>query len=121
MLNLVIAILGTVYANLNALSNGLLFDELIEVMPEMDWHDQFGCIVCVQLPLQWFYIIILPILQLYDTYYSEKVAKANNFITNVLFFPISIIFTLIFCFLNLILIPFVWIYQIFLLFSLVFD
>jgi len=62
MLNLVIAILGTVYANLNALSNGLLYDELIEVMPEMDWHDQFGSIVCVQLPLQWFYIIILPVL-----------------------------------------------------------
>jgi hypothetical protein len=47
MLNLVIAILGTVYANLNALSNGLLYDELIEVMPEMDWNDQFGSIVCV--------------------------------------------------------------------------
>ena len=62
MLNLVIAILGTVYANLNALSNGLLYDELIEVMPEMDWNDQFGSIVCVQLPLQWFYIIILPVL-----------------------------------------------------------
>ena len=62
MLNLVIAILGTVYANLNALSNGLLYDELIEVMPEMDWHDQFGSIVCIQLPLQWFYIIILPVL-----------------------------------------------------------
>jgi hypothetical protein len=62
MLNLVIAILGTVYANLNALSNGLLYDELIEVMPEMDWHDQFGSIVCVQRPLQWFYIIILPVL-----------------------------------------------------------
>jgi hypothetical protein len=51
MLNLVIAILGTVYANLDALSNGLLYDELIEVMPEMDWDNQFGCIVCVQLPL----------------------------------------------------------------------
>ena len=51
MLNLVIAILGTVYANLYALSNGLLYDELIEMMPEMDWDDQFGCIVCVQLPL----------------------------------------------------------------------
>jgi hypothetical protein len=51
MLNLVIAILGTVYGNLEALSNGLLFDELIEVMPEMDWDDQYGCIVCIQLPL----------------------------------------------------------------------
>ena len=47
MLNLTIAILGTVYSNLTTLQNGLYFDELIEIIPEMDWHEYFGCIVCV--------------------------------------------------------------------------
>ena len=47
MLNLVIAILGSVYSRLMAYQNGLYFDELIKVIAEMDWHDQYGCIVCV--------------------------------------------------------------------------
>jgi hypothetical protein len=58
----VIAILGTVYSSLTPLENGLYFDELIEVLPEMEWNEHFGCIVCVQTPLQWLYIIILPVL-----------------------------------------------------------
>lgn len=62
MLNLVIAILGSVYSGLMKLQNGLYFDELIMVIADMDWHDQYGCIVCVQTPFQWLYILIVPIL-----------------------------------------------------------
>jgi hypothetical protein len=47
MLNLVIAILSKVYENMIVLQNGLYFDDLIEILPEMDWHDKYGCIVCV--------------------------------------------------------------------------
>jgi hypothetical protein len=39
MMNLVIAILTKVYENMIVLQNGLYFDDIIEILPEMDWHD----------------------------------------------------------------------------------
>ena len=50
---------------------------------------------------------------------EERGQKVNNIISNILFFPISLVFTLIFCCLNLFLIPIALVYHTFLLFSLV--
>jgi len=39
MLNLTIAILGSVYSDLMKVQNGLYFDELIMVISDMDWDN----------------------------------------------------------------------------------
>jgi hypothetical protein len=63
MLNLVIAIITVVYGKYYECENGLYYDELIKVMPEYEYDDQYGFIVCAWTPLHAFFIVMIPIIE----------------------------------------------------------
>ena len=48
MLNFVIAILSSTYANFEHIQSGLYYNVLIQVFPSMGWDDDFGCLICAQ-------------------------------------------------------------------------
>ena len=46
LVNLVIAIFASTYSYYLNLSNGVYYDELINIFVDRDWVDFYGCIVC---------------------------------------------------------------------------
>lgn len=46
LVNLVIAIFASTYSYYLKLSNGVYYDELINIFVDRDWVDYYGCIVC---------------------------------------------------------------------------
>ena len=58
-----IAIISVTYGNYYEFENGLYYDELIRVMPEYEYDDQFGFIVCAWTPLHIFFIVMIPLIE----------------------------------------------------------
>ena len=56
-LNFVIAILSSTFASYEDKSTGLYYEVLVALFPKMDYDEDYGYIVCAQLP---FSILILP-------------------------------------------------------------
>lgn len=58
-----IAIISVTYGNYYEFENGLYYDELIRVMPEYEYDDYFGFIVCAWTPLHIFFIVMIPLIE----------------------------------------------------------
>ena len=63
MFNLVIAIIFVIYKIYYQCENGLFYNELIRVMPEYEYDDCFGFIVCAWTPLHILFIFMIPLME----------------------------------------------------------
>jgi hypothetical protein len=107
LLNLIIAILSSTYAYFEDKKIGLYYEVLVGKFAKMEFDDRYGAAACAQPPMnlmiapfQW--LLIVPCL-------SDRFLRAyNQFLCLLLYLPLSLFFTVIFCVLNVILVP--WAY-----------
>lgn len=92
--------------------NGLFYNELLNILAEYEYDNKFGFISCSYTPIYIFFPILIPVFEYYDIFYEEDVKELNETICNLLYFPIFIIIISFFFFLNLILTPLVYFWQI---------
>jgi hypothetical protein len=105
MLNFVIAILSSTYANFEHIQSGLYYNVLIQVFPAMGWDDRFGCLVCAQTPFNIILAFMSPFLVLSQV--NDKLFYyTNEAICLLLYSPFMCIIWLAFGLCNLIFLPF---------------
>lgn len=46
MLNFIVAILATSYSKYESNSHGYFYQMILEIIPSMEYHEQYGAIVC---------------------------------------------------------------------------
>ena len=63
LLSLAIAIICVTYGMFYEFENGLYYDELIRVMPEYQYDDKFGFIVCAWTPLHILFFAMIPLME----------------------------------------------------------
>jgi hypothetical protein len=110
MLNLVIAILSETYARLAPQKTGLYYDGLIASLPRYQYDNLFGVLILLPPP---FNLISCPFILIFLCIknFSPKVAtQVNECLTNLVFIPYALIYTLVFIILNALLVP--WSYVI---------
>ena len=92
MLNLVIALLSSVYTNFEDKQLGLYYEALVAVFPTLEYDNKYGAVVCAAAPMNllivpFWWITILPLEE-------EFLKKYNTFLCNILYLPIAIVFTI---------------------------
>ena len=63
LMQLGIAIISVTYSNYYKCENGLFYDELIKVMPEFEYDNEYGFIVCAWTPLHALFILMIPFIE----------------------------------------------------------
>jgi hypothetical protein len=61
LLNYVVAILGSVFEKYNEQSQGLYLNVLVNLFPSLEWHDEYGCLICAHAPVDLTLFFLTPI------------------------------------------------------------
>jgi len=105
MLNLVIAILSETYARLAPQRTGLYYDGLIAILPRYQYDYLFGVLIILPPP---FNLITTPFILIFlciKNLNPKVVTKVNECLTNFVFIPYAMIYTIMFVVSNLCLLP----------------
>ena len=73
-----IAIISVTYSNYYKCENGLFYDDLIKVMPEFEYDDEYGFIVCAWTPLHAFFILMIPFIEYTAIRHPSDLRKIND-------------------------------------------
>lgn len=110
ILNFVIAILSSVYASYEDKKSGLYYEVLISHFPAMEFDEKYGSLAIAIAP---FNLLIIPFSWIYLLPLSdESLTKFNYFLCKILYFPVAISITIIFTIINVIIIPFAYVFHI---------
>lgn len=115
MLNFVIAILSSIYSEYENKSIGLYYMIIIELLPSMEFDENYGAIPCATMPLEFLLIPFYWLVLFCGSKNNDKTGLKifNNVICHFLYFPLAIIQTVIFTTINTILVPLVYIIHFF--------
>ena len=104
MLNMVIAILMETFARMATQKRGLYYDTLISQLPAYEYDSRWGVLILAPPPLN---LLILPLVLLFWCLESssERLLKINEIFVKILYFPMAIIFTIVFVLGNFFLTP----------------
>lgn len=108
LLNLVIAILSTIYAYYEDKSRGLYYEVLVSKFSVMEYDLKYGAAACAQPPLN---LMILPFwwITIFPCFSDEFHVVYNEFLCQLLYAPLAILFTVYFTVVNVITVPFAYI------------
>jgi hypothetical protein len=111
LLNFVIAILSSTFARHDGIKLGLYYNVINQLFPVMEYNNKFGALVCMRPPLP-LYAFVIPFLPFYlsvgPKMNQEFLENANNTICGILYLPMALIMTIYFIFVNLLMIPFAY-------------
>ena len=103
LINLLIAIMSDEYASLSFVRTGLYWGSVIDEMPKYVYNKKYGSLTMFPFSFSFVSIIALPFLLC--TSKRESLIKINNICFFIIFLPVSIIVSLAFIAVNLILLP----------------
>ena len=109
MLNLIIAIMSDTYGRYAREKLGLYFVGIIEAMPVYKTDKRYGALVSAVPP---FNCLIVPLIPVFLSITDEKKLEMfNNFVCKIIYFPICMLAVTFFMTLNVLFVPFAWIYS----------
>lgn len=108
LLNLVIAILSTIYAFYEDKSRGLYYEVLVGKFSTMEYDHMYGAAACAQPPLN---LMILPFwwITIFPCFSDEFHVVYNEFLCQLLYAPLALLFTLLFTIANVVTVPFAYV------------
>ena len=110
LLNYVIAILSSVFANYEDKQLGLYYEVMIKLFGVMRYDEEYGYIACSTMPMNIVTHSLFP-FSLCNQKTREKRVKFNDIMCNIIYFPYTLIITFGFMAANLVLIPLAWLSQ----------
>lgn len=107
LLNLIIAILSSTYAFFEDKKIGLYYEVLVGKFAVMEYDERYGASACAQPPMN---LMIFPLqwIVIFPCWSDEFLRKYNRVLCYLLYFPLSLFFTAVFCALNILTIPFAY-------------
>ena len=105
MLNMVIAIFSETYARLAPQRRGLYYDGLIASMPAMKYEKRWGILILIPAPFNVLGLVCLFTFLCIDRK-SSRLKSINEWFVKVAYFPLALLFLLIFMTGNMIMSPF---------------
>jgi hypothetical protein len=92
MLNLVIALLSSIYTQYEDKQLGLYYEALVAIFPTLEYDPMYGAVVCAAAPMN---LLIVPFwwVTMFPFKDEDFLMKYNTFLCNILYFPIAIVFT----------------------------
>ena len=104
LLNLVIAILSSIYAFYEDKKLGLYYEVLVGKFSTMEYDDKYGAAACAQPPLN---AMILPFwwITIFPCFSDEFHLVYNEFLCHLLYAPLAVLFTIVFTVINCIAVP----------------
>ena len=108
MVNLLIAILSDEYASLVEVRRGLYWSSVIDEMSKYRYDKYYGTLSMLPFPYSWLSMLSLPCMLLFRD--PKKLARLNQLIFAIVFIPISLVVLSIFIAINLILLPFAYLW-----------
>ena len=107
MLNLVIAIMSDTYSQLSEVKLGLYLQGIVESIPSYKNDKRYGGLICMTPPFNIFAYFLLPVY--HWTKDKDKLARFNDRVCRITYFPFAVFFTTVFLFGSLIMAPVAWI------------
>jgi hypothetical protein len=93
---------------------------LLEMMPSMEFDENYGCILQSTQP---FNILLIPIywMVLFFQGKHEYLKWFNDFMCRITYFPVALVMTAVMCVSNIVLLPLVYLYHNFILLKKIFT
>ena len=110
LLNLVIAILTETYIRFSKVQLGLYYDGVVDAISNLKYDKRYGAMITTIPPFNLFTFITTPIFML--TKNPRRLKKINHTLTLISYLPIAFILVVTFAVLNVILMPFAYIFAI---------
>lgn len=110
LLNLVIAILTETYIRFSKVQLGLYYDGVVDAISNLKYDKRYGAMITAIPPFNLLTFITTPIFML--TKNPRRLKKINHTLTLISYLPIAFILVVIFTVLNVILIPFAYIFAV---------
>lgn len=107
MLNLIIAILSSTYAFYEDKKTGLYYEVLISKLAELEFDERYGAAACAKPPIN---LMIAPLqwILIFECFSDEFLLYYNHLLCHLLYFPVSIFFTVIFAAVDIFCAPFAY-------------
>lgn len=110
LLNLVIAILSETYARFSKLKLGLYYDGVVDAIPSYKYDKQYGAMICAVPP---FNVLMVPFTPIFYCVKNPRHLRViNKYLSMFAYLPIAVIMTIIFTVMNLLLIPFAYVFAV---------
>ena len=106
LLNLVIAIMSDTYANLSQVKLGLYLQGIIESISSYKNDKRYGGLICMTPPFNVIAYLLLPFY--HCTKDKDKLARFNNRVCQVTYFPLAFLFTTILLAGSILMSPLAW-------------
>jgi len=110
LLNFIIAILADTYSKLSVQSLGIYYDGIIARIPMYEDDMRYGGLIVAAPPLNLLAVVMVPFYLFIKD--DKKLRQVNEAYTKFAFLPLALILTLIFMALNLVSLPFAYIFAI---------
>lgn len=107
LLNLIIAIMGSVYGMFEEKTMGLYYEVIIGKFCVMEYDHRYGAAACAQPPMN---MMIFPLqwILIFSCYSDDFLRAYNEFLCHLLYLPLAILFTLDFLAIDIVSIPFAY-------------
>ena len=107
IINLVIAILATVYSTFSKNTRGLYYDTLITQLPINQHHKFYGAMTAAPQIASPVMVLISPLLY-FLRYQKGSLKKVNNFLCMIFYMPIALFSIIVFTIFNILCLPFAY-------------
>ena len=106
MINLLIAIMADKYSILSEVRTGIFWAKVVQEMPKHAYDKHYGALNMLPFYFSWLSILVSPALLYFKDNKTLKAINRTCFI--IVYLPFSLILLLMFCSVNLILLPFAY-------------
>lgn len=107
LLNLVIAIMSTTYAEFAEVKLGLYLQGIIEAIPSYKNNKQYGGLIVMTPPLNLIAYLLLPFYHCIKD--KQKLRNFNSVVCKIIYSPLALIVTIFFEAISLLLTPLAWV------------